>query len=125
MNPSACALLIGDEETLVNVSRFFMKNYQFTTDSYRMFSAVNRMCHSPISWFCSGPSQKYILRQIKAMDFALVDAESQSKHFADRGTYCSTDENGRLIINDDLDIALLMLYGHVLYAGASYSFALS
>jgi general transcription factor 3C polypeptide 3 (transcription factor C subunit 4) len=90
-----------------------------------MFAAVTRMVHSPVSWYSSGPSQKYILRQIKAMDYALVDAESKEKYFAERGNYSALDESGHLVINDDLDIALLMLYGHILYMGSSYIFALS
>jgi general transcription factor 3C polypeptide 3 (transcription factor C subunit 4) len=122
---SACALLLCDEETCVNVARFFMKDYQFTTDSYRMFTAVTRMVHSPVSWYSSGPSQKYILRQIKAMDYALVDDECQNKYFAEKGSYSAVDEKGQLIINDDLDIALLIMYGHILHTGGSYFLALS
>jgi general transcription factor 3C polypeptide 3 (transcription factor C subunit 4) len=102
-----------------------MKDYQFTTDSYRMFSALTRICQSPVSWYNSGPTQKYILRQIKAMDYALIDKDSQKKYFTERGSYSALDENGRLIINDDMNIALLMLYGHILYTGTSYSYALS
>jgi general transcription factor 3C polypeptide 3 (transcription factor C subunit 4) len=102
-----------------------MKDYQFTTDSYRMFAAVTRMCQSPISWYSSGPTQKYILRQIKAMDYALVDDSRRKKYFAEKGSYSAVDENGRAVINNDMDIALLMLYGHILYTGTSYSYALS
>jgi general transcription factor 3C polypeptide 3 (transcription factor C subunit 4) len=120
-----CALLSNDEETCVTVARFFMKDYQFTTDSYRMFAAVTRMCQSPLSWYSSGPTQKYILRQIKAMDYALVDDTQRGKHFAEKGSYSAQDENGRTLINDDMDIALLMLYGHILYTGSSYAYALS
>ena len=120
-----CALLANDEETCVTIARFFMKDYQFTTDSYRMFAAVTRLCHSPVSWYSSGPTQKYILRQIKAMDFALVDEGRREKYFSEKGSYSAQDENGRLVINNDMDIALLMLYGHILFTGSSYAYALS
>jgi general transcription factor 3C polypeptide 3 (transcription factor C subunit 4) len=83
------------------------------------------MVHSPVSWYSSGPSQKYILRQIKAMDYALVDEESRGKYFTEKGSYSAVDEKGQLIINDDLNIALLMLYGHILHTGGSYYLALS
>lgn len=102
-----------------------MKEYQFTTDSYRMFAAVTRMCQSPISWYSSGPTQKYILRQIKAMDYVLVDERHRVKYFTEKGSYSALDDDGRIVINDDMDIALLMLYGHILYIGTSYSYALS
>ncbi|KAH8815777.1 hypothetical protein F5884DRAFT_852241 [Xylogone sp. PMI_703] len=120
-----CALLTNDEETCVSVARFFMKDYQFTTDSYRMFGAITRICQSPISWYNSGPTQKYILRQIKAMDFALVDDAQREKYFAEKGSYSAQDEKGQVIVNDDMDIALLMLYGHILYSGTSYAYALN
>ena len=120
-----CALLANDEETCVSVARFFMKDYQFTTDSYRMFAAIARVCHSPVSWYSSGPTQKYMLRQIKAMDYALVSDAQRDKYFSERGSYSAQDENGNLVINDDLDIALLMLYGHILFSGTSYFYALS
>jgi general transcription factor 3C polypeptide 3 (transcription factor C subunit 4) len=120
-----CGLLSHDEETCVTIGRFFMKEYQFTTDSYRMFGAIARMCQSPISWYCSGPTQKYILRQIKAMDYALVSESHRQKYYGEKGSYSAQDENGRHIVNDDMDIALLMLYGHILYTGNSYSYALS
>jgi general transcription factor 3C polypeptide 3 (transcription factor C subunit 4) len=90
-----------------------------------MFAALTRLCESPISWYCSGPTQKYILRQIKAMDYALVDDESRKKFFTEKGSYSAHDEKGQLLINNDMDIALLMLYGHILYAGTSYPYALS
>jgi general transcription factor 3C polypeptide 3 (transcription factor C subunit 4) len=90
-----------------------------------MFAAVARMCQSPISWYTSGPTQKYVLRQIKAMDYALVDEARRGKYFSEKGSYSAQDENGRHIVNDDMDVALLMLYGHILYAGTSYAYALS
>jgi general transcription factor 3C polypeptide 3 (transcription factor C subunit 4) len=122
---TVCALISNDEETCVGVARFFMKYYQFTTDSYRMFAAITRMCHSPISWYCSGPSQKFILRQIKAMDYVLVDEEDRQKYFAEKGSYSGQDEHGNVVINEDMDIALLMLYGHMLSSGGSNNYALS
>jgi general transcription factor 3C polypeptide 3 (transcription factor C subunit 4) len=122
---SVCAILSTDEETCSSVARFFMKDYQFTTDSYRMFAAVTRMCQSPISWYTSGPNQKYILRQIKAMDYALVDETRRGKLSGEKGSYSAQDDNGHTLTNDDMDIALLMLYGHILYTGTSYSYALS
>jgi general transcription factor 3C polypeptide 3 (transcription factor C subunit 4) len=122
---AVCALISNDEETCVGIARFFMKNYQFTTDSYRMFAAVTRMCHSPVSWYSSGPSQKYILRQIKAMDYTLVGEEDREKYFAGKGSYSAQDEDGNIVINEDMDIALLMLYGHILHSGGSNNYALS
>ncbi len=90
-----------------------------------MFAAITRLCHSPISWYSSGPSQKYILRQIKAMDYALVSKDEQQKFFSERGAYTAKGPDGEAFINKDMDIGLLMLYGHILFTGSSYSYALS
>jgi len=121
----ACALIGNDEETLCNIARWFMKEYQFVTDGYRLFSALNRLCDSANSWYNCGPSQKYVLRQLKAMDFSLVsDARSRSL-FQERASYTTKDENGDPIQAEDMDVALLLLYGHILYAGKSYSYSLS
>jgi len=102
-----------------------MKEYQFKTDTYRMFGALTRLCQSPISWYNSGPTQKYILRQIKAMDYSLVSDEARRKYFSEKGSYSAVDESGRPLINKDMDVALLMTYGHILYTGTSYTYALS
>jgi len=120
-----CALMASDEETCVSVVRFFMKDYQFTTDSYRMFAAMSRACHSPVSWYNSGPTQKFILRQIKLMDFSLMPEHKRQKHYADKGSYSVHGEDGVAIVNTDMDIALLMLYGQILFTGGSYTYALN
>jgi len=121
----ACAVFANDEEICISISRHFTKEYQFTTDTYRMFAAFGRLCKSPISWYSSGPTQKYMLRQIKAMDYSLVNEESRKKYFSEKGSYSAQDESGRSIINNEMDVALLMLYGHILYSGSSYSHALN
>ncbi len=102
-----------------------MKEFQFTTDVYRFHAALNRLCHGPNTWYNSGPAQKFILRQVKAMDYALVGPESRREHFAEKASYSARDEKGNCIVNDDMDIALLMLYAHMLYSGTSYPYALS
>jgi general transcription factor 3C polypeptide 3 (transcription factor C subunit 4) len=59
------------------------------------------------------------------MDFGLVDEASRRKYFSEKGSYSAQDETGRLIVNKDMDVALLMVYGHILYTGTSYAYALS
>lgn len=88
------------------------------TDSYRMFALLSSLCQSPISWYTSGPAQKYVLRQIKAIDAGQEDANSRARNSHGDGTAVDqTDEN--------LDICLLMLYGHILFTSTSYTYALS
>ena len=122
---AACALIGNDDETLCNISRWFMREYQFITDGYCLFSALNRLCDSDNSWYNCGPSQKYILRQLKAVDFSLLGGNSRQKAFQERASYSTRDSDGLTIQADDMDVALLMLYGHILHAGKSYSYAVS
>jgi len=119
-----CSILANDERTALDAAKHFTKNFQFTTDSYRLTSALARVVHSPISWYTGGPMQKYILRQIKAMDYSLVDEEGKKK-ITEKGSYFAVDDHGRPIINTDMDINLLMMYGYILYSSSSYSLALS
>ncbi|KAH9222888.1 hypothetical protein DL95DRAFT_285426 [Leptodontidium sp. 2 PMI_412] len=119
-----CSIIASNDQSALTASKYFTKKFQFTTDSYRLTSALARVVHSPISWYSSGPMQKYILRQIKSMDYALVD-EASRKKITEKGSYFAVDENGGSIINTDLDINLLMMYGYILYSSNSYSLALN
>lgn len=59
------------------------------------------------------------------MDYSLVSDEARRKYFSEKGSYSAVDEAGRPLINKDMDVALLMTYGHILYTGTSYTYALS
>ncbi|KAL6715712.1 transcription factor TFIIIC subunit tfc4 [Lecanora helva] len=120
-----CALNCNDDETLCNVARWFIREYQFVTDGYRLFSSLNKLCDSENSWFNCGPSQKYILRQLKAVDFSLLDDGHRKHLIQGKASYSTRDSDGKAIQATDMDVALLMLYGHILHAGRSYSYAIN
>ena len=121
----ACALIGNDDETLCNVTRWFIREYQFVTDGYLLFSALNRLCDSENSWYNCGPSQKYILRQVKAIDFSLLGENRHKRLFQERAPYTTKDSSGMRVQAEDMSVALLMLYGHILHAGRSYAYAIS
>ena len=121
----ACALLWNDEATLSSVSRWFMQEYQFVTDAYRLTTVVHRLCNATTTWYNCAPTQKYLLRQLKAMDFPLVGEEQKLAFPAGRAGYATKDESGNLVMASGMDVALLMLYGHLLYCGRSFTAALS
>jgi general transcription factor 3C polypeptide 3 (transcription factor C subunit 4) len=75
-----------------------------------MFALLSNLCQSPVSWYTSGPAQKYILRQIKAMDDAYTEADSGSNLTQNK--------------EPALDACVLMLYGHILFTSTSYTYAL-
>lgn len=112
-----CAIYTSDEEKCVATARHLMRDGAMT-DSYRMFALLSSLCQSPVSWYTSGPAQKYILRQIKALDAGHGDVTPH-----DQGLY--GDANAVTQANANLDICLLMLYGHILFTSTSYTYALS
>ncbi|KAL2257831.1 hypothetical protein VTK26DRAFT_9118 [Humicola hyalothermophila] len=157
---ASCAVYAGDEETCVAIARYFMRDYMPGTDSYRMFSAMCRVCQTPVSWYTSGPAQKFILRQIKTMDTIVMKKENPAAGTAntsnnnninnintaatEEGTITpaqqqqqqqqtATYHNGNDTNSNDtnsndaigLDVALLTIYGHILFTTTSYTYALS
>lgn len=83
-----------------------------TGDASRMYALLSSLCHSPVSWYTSGPAQKFILRQIKLIDSNLGFGEQRE-----------TPEGGG-DPSQGLDVCLLMLYGHILFTSTSYTYAL-
>lgn len=110
---TVCAIYMNDEEKCVATARQLMRDGGMS-DSYRMFALLSSLCQSPVSWYTSGPAQKYILRQIKAMD----DSHEATK--ASGGT----SEPSSTSSGPTLDACLLMLYGHILFTSTSYTYAL-
>ncbi|PWY82837.1 RNA polymerase III transcription factor TFIIIC subunit Tfc4 [Aspergillus heteromorphus CBS 117.55] len=130
-----CALRMQDEETLANEARWFIKEYQFVTDTYRLFSMLSRLSGDPRrSLFHSSPNMKFMLRQIKAIDFTLPDNHTGARPsklvresvYKERASLSTRDEvTGEAIPADEMDVALLVLYGHILYSGNSFYPALN
>lgn len=88
-----------------------------TSDASRMFAFLSLICQSPIIWYTSGPVQKFILRQIRLLDTEQMAAVPSKPEFAG-----NVNEVG--VSDVSLDACLLMLYGHILFASASYTYAL-
>ncbi len=57
------------------------------------------------------------------MDFPLAGNEWQRNNHQERSAYTTVDANGNTVLPQDMDVSLLMLYGHVLYVGKSYACA--
>ncbi|KAH6636478.1 hypothetical protein F5144DRAFT_611219 [Chaetomium tenue] len=127
---ASCAVYAGDEETCVAIARYFMRDYMPGTDSYRMFSAMCRVCQTPVSWYTSGPAQKFILRQIKTMDNIVMRRETTNPNpnplISDTQSLTTTTTTTTAVDTDiALDVALLTIYGHILFTTTSYTYALS
>ena len=94
-----------------------MAKNQFSTDGYRVYAAICRLCSSTAGWYADSRVQKFTLRQIKMMDAALLPSEKKDKTLedADIKTYPGKE----------LDATLLMMYGHILFVSNSFTYALS
>ena len=130
----ASALRAQDEETLANEARWFIKEYQFVTDTYRLFSMLSHLSGDPHrSLFHSSPNMKFMLRQIKAMDYTLPENTAEVRQgkavresiYQERASLSTKDEAGEAIPAEEMDVALLVLYGHILYSGSSFYPALN
>lgn len=111
-----CAIYTNDEERCVSIARHLMRD-GVMSDSNRMFALLSKLCQSPISWYTSGPAQKFILRQIRSIDNSYEQLFSEKFEEHDAGEVTSSKL--------DMDVCLLMLYGHILFTSTSYTYAIS
>ena len=98
-----------------------MQEYQFVSDSYRLHSALHRVCSRPNHYYNGSPTQKFVLRQIKAMDWCNtpLDRRSAMEAVWSERAGLSRDAAGNEIPATDFDLPMLMLYGQLLHAGGS------
>ncbi|KAJ5315021.1 hypothetical protein N7476_005328 [Penicillium atrosanguineum] len=126
-----CAIRAHDEETLLDQARWFVKEYQFITDTYRIFAMLSSFSNNRRKTiFNNSASMKFMLRQIKAMDYTLPESCGRPNHtrnsiWKERASLSTRDEKGEPIPAGELDSALLVLYGHMLYSGGSFYPALN
>ncbi|KAI5239687.1 TPR-like protein [Aureobasidium subglaciale] len=125
----ACALLLNDEQKVCEVGRFFITEWPHSGAAYQLFAAVNRLFAGYSNWFNSGPTQKFILRQVKALDYALLDPESRAAYAftgQERSSYTHAGKRDANPYNlPDLDAGVLSLYGHIMAAAQSWTSALN
>jgi general transcription factor 3C polypeptide 3 (transcription factor C subunit 4) len=124
-----CALAVDDSNQASSAVRWLLKEHPFSSDLFRLFSCVNRLCAFP-EGYSTGPSHKILLRYIKTMDFALLTEEQRIWYnFRDRKdtaggfTNSVNVEDVKFVV--DHDPALFALYAHVLSCGGSYMAALN
>ena len=142
-----CALELHDEHTLLfTVGRWFIKEYQFCTDTFRLFAALNLFYTLPDggkptathSGIRDQSTQKFMLRQIRRLDSLLPDDYNVDGNEGPVPGFMRTnlgrkedqgeddeDERDPGVRPKEMDVVLLCLYGHMLAAGDSFVGALS
>lgn len=97
-----------------------MAAYQFQSEAYSLFTTAVTLSRNGLEVFHNNANQKYLLRQIKAMDEAITGIKRTGA-----AGYTGVDEDGNEYRPTDIDVNLLMLYGHILASGKSYVSALN
>ncbi|GAM87484.1 hypothetical protein ANO11243_055090 [Dothideomycetidae sp. 11243] len=123
----ACALIFNDEERLTTVSRMVTSADPSSPIAYQIFAVVHRLYAGPPSWFNAGPTQKYLLRSIKAFDWNVLPPEQRDTwNFtrAERNTLSGSRTHWAAGVSE-LQPNLLALYGHVMAAAQSWTGALN
>lgn len=110
------ALIFNDSERLTRTTRWFITRGNLRAGStYQLLAAVSRLAHGDSSWFTAGPTQKFVLRSVKTIDWhqlpldirAQYEFGTQAGYFNKRGTMFKE------AAKDGLDPGLLLNYGHI------------
>ncbi|XPS68727.1 hypothetical protein M3J09_001013 [Ascochyta lentis] len=124
----ACALAVDSSSQASTSIRWFLKEYPFGSDLFRLYSCVNRLVSFP-EGYSTGPAHKVLMRYIKTMDYALLTPEQRVWFNFRSNEKIGWGQNG---VNSqtvdavkDHDPALFALYAHVLICGGSYMAALN
>ncbi|KAF2835921.1 TPR-like protein [Patellaria atrata CBS 101060] len=120
----ACALLLNDEERICAEARWFIRAHPYASDVFRNFSLSNKVFVGRPNWYNSGPTQKFILRQVKAMDYALLTPEQRDLYqwsTVELSSYTGAGQgDGNPHRLEELDPAVLVAYAHVLLSGGNH-----
>ncbi|KAF2459561.1 hypothetical protein BDY21DRAFT_192664 [Lineolata rhizophorae] len=125
----ACGILLDDDDQVLNTSRWFIRRFSHSPDSFRLYTSAIRHNLAESSKINLGPSQKFILRHLKAADFAVLNSEQRNmfeftsierSSWTNRGT---TDGNPSKL--KELDPTVIVCYGHILAHSGAYPSALN
>ena len=130
---AVCAIKIGDEDLLQTSTRWFIKTYPYSARVYNFYTIVHHAYNGFRSRavYNSGPSQKFMLRQLKSIDWVVMPPNiRESTNFAEQEKRIySRRLDEHLAAGIPLPAAhlpsALAAHAHMLMAGGSYSTALT
>lgn len=125
----SCALALDNSTQASMAVRWFLKEYPYGTEIFRLFSLTNRLCSIP-EGYSTGAVHKAVMRYVKTMDYALLTPEERKWYnFRDakdtKGGFQQSMNVEDVKFVKDHDPALLALYGNILMSGGSYIAALN
>lgn len=118
-----CALMFNDTERLIKTARWFATRGDLRSgSSYQLITAVSRLAFGDNTWFTAGPTQKFMLRSVKTLDYQALSPADRRKY--DFGMPASTLRRRNNFAADGLDAGALMNYGHMVSVANHSSSAL-
>ena len=118
-----CGMAFNDNQFMIDLARDLVKDTgDRGGEAFQVFASVNRFAFGS-NWFSAGPTQKWMLRMVKAHDYLAMpshvrerfDFSQQTPNLARK----AADLDGQL---QDLDAGVLLTYGHMV-AVANHSFS--
>ena len=113
----ACTSHVGSVADSSFYVKRFLQSYQFRSDAYRLYYLVLGTGHDACEQFHSAVDQKYLLRQIKALDGFL-----RGETIVGAATIVEEPDVEKCVPTHANPV-LLTLYGHRLAVGGSFSAA--
>ncbi|KAM0717663.1 hypothetical protein Q7P37_007515 [Cladosporium fusiforme] len=120
-----CALMFNDTERLIKTARWFASRGDLRAGStYQLISAVSRLAYGDNASFTAGPTQKFMLRSVKTIDYQALPPHIRKKY--DFGMPASSLQRRSRpeFTNDGLDTGALLNYGHMVSVANHSSSAL-
>jgi general transcription factor 3C polypeptide 3 (transcription factor C subunit 4) len=120
-----CALIFNDSERLVKTARWFATRGDLRSgSSYQLITAVSRLAYGENSWFTAGPTQKFMLRSVKFLDYQAMTPVMRSRFDFGMPSSTLTRRAKPEFATDGLDAGALMNYGHMVSVANHSSSAL-
>lgn len=118
-----CAQVFNDSQYLIELSRDIIKEGDCRSgEGYQLFAAVNRFSFGS-NWFSAGPTQKFMLRQVKFLDYLAMDTEMRKRFdWSAQAPVLERKGAGPVDERSDLFPGVLLTYGHMV-AVANHSFS--
>lgn len=120
-----CALMFNDLDRLMKTARWFiMRGDLRSGTSYQLVSAVSRFAFGDNASFTAGPTQKFMLRSVKQIDYQALPHNVRKRFDFGMPASSLKRRDNPEFAKDGLDVGALLNYGHMVSVANHSSSAL-
>jgi general transcription factor 3C polypeptide 3 (transcription factor C subunit 4) len=120
-----CGLMFNDTERLTKTARWFATRGDLRAgSSYQLITAVSRLAYGDSTYFTAGPTQKFMLRSVKTLDYQALSPAMRRKYDFSMPASTLKRRTKPEFAKDGLDPGALMNYGHMVAVANHSSSAL-